>query len=82
MQQVKRAALAPAEPSGTDRAVAAQAGQVEAQARREKNRFEEEGVLAENAPGHQGSEFPGAKRRPGGRPYRSISVGGRLNTTV
>jgi len=33
MQQVKAAALAPAEPSGTDRAVAAQAAQIEAQAR-------------------------------------------------
>lgn len=33
MQQVRRAALAPAEPSGTDRAVAAQASQIEAQAR-------------------------------------------------
>jgi hypothetical protein len=41
MQQVRRAALAPAEPSGTDRAVAAQASQIEAQARvelAEKNR--------------------------------------------
>ena len=35
MQQVRRAALAPADPSGTDRAVAAQAAQVEAQARME-----------------------------------------------
>jgi hypothetical protein len=33
MQQVRRAALAPAQPSGTDRAVAARAAQVEAQAR-------------------------------------------------
>jgi hypothetical protein len=41
MQQVRRAALAPAEPSGTDRAVAAQASQIETQARAElseKNR--------------------------------------------
>ncbi len=37
MQQIRRAALAPAQPSGTDRAVAAQAAQVEAQARMEKN---------------------------------------------
>jgi len=35
MQQVRRAALAPADPSGTDRAVAAQAAQTEAQARAE-----------------------------------------------
>jgi hypothetical protein len=36
MQQVRAAALAPAQPSGTDRAVAAQASQIEAQARIEK----------------------------------------------
>lgn len=36
MQQVRAAALAPAQPSGTDRAVAAQASQIEAQARMEK----------------------------------------------
>jgi hypothetical protein len=37
MQQVRRAALAPAQPSSSDRAVAAQASQIEAQARMEKN---------------------------------------------
>jgi hypothetical protein len=37
MQQIRRAALAPAQPSSTDRAVAAQASQIEAQARMEKN---------------------------------------------
>jgi hypothetical protein len=36
MQQVKRAALAPANPSGADRAVAARAAQVEIMARMEK----------------------------------------------
>ncbi len=36
MQQVQRAALAPAQPSGTDRAVAARAAQAEARARSEK----------------------------------------------
>lgn len=35
MQTVKRAALAPAQPSGQDRAVASQAGAVEAQVRKE-----------------------------------------------
>ncbi len=34
-QVIRRAALAPAEPSGQDRAVAAQAGQLESEARRE-----------------------------------------------
>lgn len=42
MQQVRRAALAPAQPSGTDRAVAAQASQVEAQARVEKSAQEQQ----------------------------------------
>ncbi len=37
MQQIRRAALAPSQPSSTDRAVAAQALQIEAQARMEKN---------------------------------------------
>ena len=37
MQQVRAAALAPAQPSGTDRAVAAQATQIEAQARMERS---------------------------------------------
>ncbi len=37
MQQVRSAALAPADPSGQDRAVAAKAAQIEAQARMELN---------------------------------------------
>jgi hypothetical protein len=41
MQQVQRAALAPAQPSGTDRAVAARAAQVEARARAEKTQANE-----------------------------------------
>lgn len=40
MQQIRRAALAPAQPSSTDRAVAAQALQIEAQARMEKSAAE------------------------------------------
>jgi hypothetical protein len=45
MQQVRRAALAPAEPSSTDRRVAAQASQAEAKARQElaEQRAEEQG---------------------------------------
>ena len=35
MQKVRRAALAPSQPSSTDRSVAAQASQIEAQARTE-----------------------------------------------
>lgn len=43
MQQVRRAALAPSQPSGQDRAVAAQASQIEAQARMEKSQHMDEG---------------------------------------
>ncbi len=42
MQQIQAAALAPAQPSGTDRAVAAQAAQIEAAARLEKSREKED----------------------------------------
>ncbi|MCP4746781.1 MAG: hypothetical protein GY874_11670 [Desulfobacteraceae bacterium] len=44
MQQVKQAALAPAQPSGTDRAVAAKATQAQAQARMEKAAQEAEAM--------------------------------------
>jgi hypothetical protein len=46
MQTVRRAALAPAEPSGQDRAVAAEAARAEAQARAEKRSGKEEDPLA------------------------------------
>ena len=49
MQQIRRAALAPAQPSGTDRAVAAQASQIEAQARMEKNQEAKENAEDSNA---------------------------------
>ncbi|MDJ0781076.1 MAG: putative metalloprotease CJM1_0395 family protein [Desulfosarcinaceae bacterium] len=42
-QQIRRAALAPAQPSATDRAVAAAAAQMEAQAKAEKTREAAEG---------------------------------------
>ena len=42
MQQVRRAALAPAQPSGTDRSVAAQASQIEALARMERTEQNQE----------------------------------------
>jgi hypothetical protein len=48
MQQVRRAALAPAEPSGTDRAAAAQASQIEARARMERIQNSPEGALSGN----------------------------------
>lgn len=79
MQQVKRAALAPAEPSGTDRSVAARAGQIEAQARQEK-------VTQENAERTEGQTrlqdtgaLPVATSR---RPYQNEMTGQALNIIV
>jgi len=60
MQQIRRAALAPAQPSGTDRAVAAQASQIEAQARMEKNQEAKESAEDPDAasPGHSDPSQP------------------------
>jgi hypothetical protein len=76
MQQVKRAALAPAEPSGTDRAVAARAGQIEARARQEKTRQENaERAEEQNSMQNVGSLPTSAARRP----YQSDTTGQALN---
>ncbi len=78
MQQVKRAALAPAEPSGTDRAVAAQAGRIEAQARQDKIRLEaaerEEEKKEEKEPA-----FGGLQDR---RPYSVEDLGLMVDVSV
>ncbi|WP_051235024.1 putative metalloprotease CJM1_0395 family protein [Marinimicrobium agarilyticum] len=57
-QQIRRAAYAPAEPSDTDRRVAAQAAQMEAEARAELRRQQVEDVRAEaeNSSEEAGSE--------------------------
>ena len=65
MQRVRRAALAPAQPSATDRSVAAQASQIEAQARMEmtkekaeaakENKAQQENALADTLPNLAGS---------------------------
>ncbi len=67
MQQVRRAALAPAQPSATDRAVAARATQIEAQARSEKTSRDQsvDENRDPNAPAHaldnlSGFQSPGA----------------------
>jgi hypothetical protein len=62
MQQVRRAALAPAQPSGADRSVAAQASQIEAQARMELHAKGEESLNKsdETSP----SEASGSKASP------------------
>jgi hypothetical protein len=55
MQQIRRAALAPSQPSGTDRAVAAQASQIETQARMAKSQqaTEKTGAAALKGQPHQ-----------------------------
>ena len=59
MQQVKRAALAPAQPSAQDRSVAAQAAQVEAEARSELAKEKADAGKQENA-GPISGQIPGS----------------------
>ncbi|MGD9210656.1 MAG: putative metalloprotease CJM1_0395 family protein [Desulfobacteraceae bacterium] len=54
MEQVKRAALAPAQPSAADRAVAARASQVELQARIEETQLNEENTDSTNSSSNLG----------------------------
>ena len=83
MQQIKRAALAPAEPSGADQSIAAQAGQVEAQARQEKNKAEEGEVDTETSEAQQDRQASGAiAKMPGRRPYSAEPIGQSLNIAV
>jgi len=65
MQQVKRAALAPAEPSAADRAVAAAAAQQEAQARVELDQQDGSGQSSDAAGERDG---PAAEARDDERP--------------
>jgi len=72
MQQVKQAALAPAQPSGTDRAVAARAAQIEAKARSEKAQALEKPVGADDVDGNTGmppSDAKGPSADPAMEPY-------------
>lgn len=65
MQQVRRAALAPAEPSGTDRGVAAQAAQIEARARTERSEESPAGTQPGNATDDSSPGPAAAVREPG-----------------
>jgi hypothetical protein len=64
MQQVQRAALAPAQPSGTDRAVAARAAQAEAQARLEISDSTQASTDIPSAPSGQASSAMAKSDRP------------------
>ena len=76
MQQVKRAALAPADPSSSDRAVAAQAGQIEARARQEKNRLE---AAAHSGPKQDDQNAGSLGIFSDRRPYNTEALGTELN---
>ena len=76
MQQVKRAALAPADPSSTDRAVAAQDGQIEARARQEKNSLEAAAYSGQKQEDQEGGAKPHPAER---RPYNTEALGQALN---
>ena len=83
MQQVKRAALAPGDPSSADRAVAARAGQIEAQARQEKNQSEKAETEVRHAQNHQAPHLTDTKSAlPGRRPYSADLNGHVLNIQV
>jgi hypothetical protein len=74
MEQVKAAALAPAEPSGQDRAVAAQADAIKAQAQQELRQSQaEDGGRPGEA--QSGEAQPGGERPGGGRTAGAYAVG-------
>lgn len=76
MQQVWRAALAPAEPSGADRSVAARAVQIESQARQEKMK-QENAERSEEKNGLQ--DVVAMPSSTGRRPYQNDTTGQALN---
>ena len=87
MQQVKRAALAPAQPSAQDRSVAAQAAQVEAESRSELAKEKVEAGKEEDASdpiASQASEsgLPGDTSLSAGTAYNPGSRGSNINIVI
>ena len=82
MQQVRRAALAPAQPSGTDRAVAAQATQVEAQARIERARKGPEGHDDKDQTDDSASVFTPAASAPTPYQFNREARGGHIDLSI
>lgn len=72
-QQIRRAALAPAEPSSTDRSVAAKASRMEAEARRELNqaRDADAGDAAGDASAGTRADLATGRTEPGADPGRT-----------
>ena len=80
MQQVKRAALAPADPSGTDLAVAAKASRVESEARSDRVEEKiEESVEKKEAQGNSSPENELAVQED---PPETPAVGTTLSVTI
>lgn len=88
MAQVRRAALAPAQPSGTDRAVAARATQNEIQARMEKVKESDPETTSDESPAVSGGPQQPAPAAAGFNPYaaspedRADAVGSRIDISV
>jgi SprA-related family len=77
MQKVKRAALAPAQPSGQDRSVAAKASQIETEARIELQKQKSEASDEKN---HHVDELPNSiSTNPFDTPDNSSRIGHNLN---
>jgi hypothetical protein len=74
MQQVKRAALAPAQPSAQDRSVAARAAQVEAEARSELAKEKAEAVKEESASDEMAGKLSGSGLSGAASPGTSTST--------
>ncbi|MCB9537728.1 MAG: hypothetical protein H6704_15865 [Myxococcales bacterium] len=77
MEVVRRAALAPAEPSGQDRAVAAQAGQVAARARAELQQQQAEEAAEAREDDAEGAEAEGAEADGAGEAAEAEGAGER-----
>jgi hypothetical protein len=80
MQQVRKAALAPTQPSAQDRSVAAQASQIEAEARAELTKKNTKGTKDKE-------EGPSATAIPklagiAESPHKISNIGRRINISV
>lgn len=80
MQQVKKAALAPSQPSAQDRSVAAQASQIEAEARAELTKETTEETNG-NQEGQKTASMP-PSGEIAGLPGKTASIGRRIDTVV
>ena len=80
MQQVKKAALSPSQPSAQDRSVAAQASQIEAEARAELMKKN-----TEQTNDNQKDQFTASIPQLAGiaeSPHKTSNIGQRINITV